>query len=142
MAQKLSEQGLIVYKEMLDQLGFLKKQEWVVTNYLMLVYAAIFWLGSNPKVISSIGTCVLMALTIVACVCAVTMLVVIECDLKLARRRVKEADEKIFDHDECDALGIKRYQGPHYRGLLFVGSLIVVAASGAMLLICFLSRQA
>ena len=66
MAEKLSEQGLIVYRAMLDQLGFLKKQQWTITNYLALIYGAIFWLAADVKTISSTAKCFLTVLTIAA----------------------------------------------------------------------------
>jgi len=38
-----------VYKARLDGIDFIKKQQWVVTNSVALIYAAIVWVGRNHK---------------------------------------------------------------------------------------------
>ena len=43
---QLSEHGMVIYKAMLDQLNFLKKQQWTITNYLVLIYAGC---SGSPK---------------------------------------------------------------------------------------------
>ena len=35
---KLSEQGLVVYKVMHERISDLKKQQWTITNYVVLLY--------------------------------------------------------------------------------------------------------
>jgi hypothetical protein len=37
-----SEQALVVYRALYEQVAFLKKQQWTITNYLLLIYAAVF----------------------------------------------------------------------------------------------------
>ena len=39
----VAPQTLLVYKARLDGIDFIKKQQWVVTNSVALIYAAIVW---------------------------------------------------------------------------------------------------
>jgi hypothetical protein len=41
-SKELSDQALVVYKALHEQVSFLKKQQWIVTNYVALIYGAIF----------------------------------------------------------------------------------------------------
>ena len=34
--------ALVMYRALHDQIAFLKKQQWTITNYLLLLYAAVF----------------------------------------------------------------------------------------------------
>src|SRR5262249_51129557 len=46
---QVAPQALLVYKARLDGIDFIKKQQWVVTNSVALIYAAIVWVGRNPS---------------------------------------------------------------------------------------------
>jgi len=48
----VTPQALEVYKARLAQIDFIKKQQWVVTNYATLIYAAIVWIGLNLRPVS------------------------------------------------------------------------------------------
>jgi hypothetical protein len=139
-SQILSDQGRIVYKAMLDQLDTLKKQQWTITNYLVAIYVAIFWVGNNMKQLTDSEKWSLTALTVVAGIYGVVLLVVIQYDMGQARRRIQDADVTIFDPQERAALGIERYRGPHRRGISFLAALIGVCVVGAILLVRFLWR--
>lgn len=136
---KLSEQGLIVYRAMLDQLDFLKRQQWTITNYLVLIFGAIFWFGTNLKPTAT-GKCFLAILTVIAGTCGVCLLILIQYDLSQARRRIQESDDTIFDAAERSALGIEQYRGPHLRGFSFLTALVGVAVFGTVLTIWSLLR--
>ena len=41
-SEQLSEQALVVYRAMHEQISFLKKQQWTITNYLLLLYGAVY----------------------------------------------------------------------------------------------------
>jgi hypothetical protein len=51
-SEKLSEQAIAVYKLLHEQVAFLKKQQWTITNYIALIYAAIFGV---KKELSALG---------------------------------------------------------------------------------------
>jgi hypothetical protein len=136
---KLSEQGVVTYKAMLDQLDFLKKQQWIITTNAVLIYAAISWLSKD--LLSSVpARFILTAVTAITCVYSVILLCAVQRDLKDARCRVQEANEQIFELDENAALGIKKYQGPHgrWRRWQFLFAFIAVSVVGAVLLILWL----
>jgi hypothetical protein len=46
----VSPQALEIYKARLAQVDFIKKQQWVVTNYAVAIYVAIVWIGHNLPV--------------------------------------------------------------------------------------------
>jgi hypothetical protein len=46
---KLSDQGLVIYKALVDQITFIKKQQWTITNYAALLYGAIFVFAKEPS---------------------------------------------------------------------------------------------
>src|SRR5262245_54488717 len=75
----MSKHGLILYKARIDQIEFLKKQQWTVTNYLAIIYGAIVWIGYNtPK--SPVLVCTLSATAIIAAVVGITLLVWFQID--------------------------------------------------------------
>jgi len=139
---KLSEQGSIAYKAMLDQINFLKRQQWIITNYLVLIYAAIFWLEQHIQRLTATEKCLLAILAVATGICGVGLLSLIQHDLGQARLLIQEAEDKIFDAEERSALGIQRYRNPHLRGFSFLITLIGVAVFGAVLLIWSLLRSA
>jgi hypothetical protein len=134
---KLSEQGLIVYKAMLDRSAFLREQQWTVTNQVVLVYGAILWFGSNVKSVSDTEKHFLIGLTIVACTYGVILLLLTQHNLTVVRRRIIDTNHKIFEQDEYAALGIPKFPG-YLRGVWFRVAFITVLVLGAILLIFFL----
>ena len=45
--KQVALQALLVYKARLDEIDFIKKQQWVVTNSVALIYVAIVWVGGH-----------------------------------------------------------------------------------------------
>jgi hypothetical protein len=135
---KLSEQGVIVYKAMIDEMSFLKKQQWTITNYLVLIYGAIFGLW-NIKPVPDIKWLLILSVS-GAALFGAWLLCLIQYDLGKARERIQEVDHKIFDADERSVLKIGKYQGPHLRGFSFLLVFILIDLCGAILLICSLSH--
>ena len=62
----VAPQTLLVYKARLDRIDFIKKQQWVVTNSVALIYVAIVWVGRNPSHPSPLLLWLLSAAIIVA----------------------------------------------------------------------------
>src|SRR2546430_1938380 len=75
-SEGLSEQATVVYKLLHEQVAFLKKQQWTITNYIALIYAAIFGVTKELQSTSfpSALKCILIAAAIVACVYGLTAL--------------------------------------------------------------------
>jgi hypothetical protein len=143
-SKELSAQGLAVYKLMLDDIAFIKKQQWVVTNYGAAIYGAIFVLARGLPIqsydwLTYLTTVVpLIGFTIMVGYYGFSLLDKIQEDLKKARERVSASDGKIFGSKESDALGITPDPNPATRGIEFTDAMKLVLTSGAALLIIYL----
>jgi len=130
----MSPQAQIVYKSIVNRFEFLMKQQWATTNYVVLLYAAIAWIGQKtPQLI-----CALSAITVIAGFVATGLLFWFQYDLGKLRERADQANARYFLPDERDALGISSPNDPYTRGWHVVGALISVCLVGALLLVIFL----
>jgi hypothetical protein len=138
--RRLSEQALVVYRAMHEQISFLKKQQWTITNYLLLVYGAAY--AIKKEVASSslwwVLEWVLVGGVAVACLYGLCALMIVQWDLKCARMRVSKVDEGIFGITERAHLQIKPEKHPFRRGLFFTGALGLVLVFGAVVVISYL----
>jgi hypothetical protein len=136
---KLSEQGLIVYKAMFDQLDFIKKQQWTITNYAALIYGAIFVLAKVLSKESYGETVILTTMTAAVCWYGTAMLLHTHTDLSDARRRLDHAIKELFkDTKERNILGLEKETGSFIRGLEFTTPLLGVIWFGAGMLMYYL----
>jgi hypothetical protein len=139
-ADKMSEQLLVLYKARLDDIGFLKRQQWSATNYLTLIYAAIVWLGLNPKRDSQLSF-ILSAIAVAAAILAIALLLKFQCDLGKLRSRNSAVHKSYFFTDkEREVFDVKDDPNPYQRGGLVLIALISVAVVGAILVVCALNR--
>jgi hypothetical protein len=140
-SEPLSEQGLVVYRALHEQISFLKKQQWTITNYLLVVYAAAFGIvkGLDPTPLAlrylSIG------IVFLTCLYGVAALIIVQCDLADARKRIISADGNIFGTKERADLGIQRDEDPYGRGLLLTLGLGLALVAGAVLVIAYLGAK-
>jgi hypothetical protein len=108
LSAKLSKQGLILYKEMKDHHNFLKRQQWVITNYGLVIYAAIVGLQKYREVV--VGSDYKMVLTLVilgVAVAGIYQLSTVQKDIVISRKRIDTTESKIFDKRETDLLGVE-----------------------------------
>ena len=140
-SEPLSEQGLVVYRALHEQIGFLKKQQWTITNYLLIIYAAAFGilkdLNPTPLALRYVG----IGIVFLACLYGVAALIIVQCDLGDARKRISSADQNIFGTRERAHLGIQRDDDPYTRGLLFTLGLGLALVAGAVLVISYLGAK-
>jgi hypothetical protein len=139
ISEKLSDQALVVYKAMHEHIAFLKKQQWTITNYLILLYAGVYaikkeiafgpWLKLGLRFAIAAGF-----------LYGVFALVAIQRDLGDARVRLDNADSAIFGPTEYRALGLGTKDNPFARGLLFTFGLLLVLLVGALLVSLSLGR--
>jgi hypothetical protein len=126
---QVSQPVLTIYKARLDQIDFIKKQQWVVTNYAVLIFAAIIWMGSNVPTIP-INT--LAGIVILAAITAITLLVWFQHDVCVSRKLLDKANDYCFSGAEREALNIQSYKHPFARGLNVLVALIGVCVVGAV----------
>ncbi len=137
---EMTPQEANVHKALFEVIEFSKKQQWSITNYLILIYGAIFGIGkffSGPTVAEKI---VFTALTLLALGCAAALLVQIQSDMGRARERLEEISKHWFTADNRERLGLKPYANPALRGVWFLIALIGVGLVGAALVIYSLWR--
>jgi hypothetical protein len=119
---QVAPQALLVHKARLDRIDFIKKQQWVVTNSVALIYAAIVWVGRNPSHPSPLLLWLLSVAIIVAGLIA--MLDRFKHDLNEAKEALNKANEYCFTDDQRKALDLQR-SGPHRGWEVFVAYLAV-----------------
>ena len=95
----LSEQASVVYKLLHEKVAFLKKQQWTITNYIALIYAAIFAVTKELRPTSTLNY-ILIAAAIVACLYSLWVLSMVQRDLGKTRRRLDNANRNIFGYRE------------------------------------------
>jgi len=129
-----------IHKATIDGIAFSKKQQWLITNYTVLIYAAVFGLAKSLGTISTGERCGLTLLAVMTLACAIALLMQIQRDLRDYRVRL----EKIHDHwlteEEKNVMDIKPYVNPMLRGGWFLAALIGVTAIGAGIVIYSLWR--
>jgi hypothetical protein len=128
-----SPAALNIQKRLFADIEFSKRQQWVITNYVILIDGAIFWLSkalSSPH--ERLGLSVLAG---VAAIFATTLLILIQKDLGSYRSSLQRAHQKWLSKAELETLQTKFYDNPALRGVLFLIALIGVIAIGAVLVI-------
>jgi hypothetical protein len=131
---QMSPQALIVYKAISDQFDFIKKQQWTTTNYVVLIYAAIVWIGQHVEQ-SGLSRCLLSAGTIVAGLFGAGLLIWFQYDLGELRKQTETANEAFFPTNEKQALGLTPGRHPYLRGCNVLVPLLLVCVIGALLAI-------
>ena len=131
-----------IYKATTDNITFSKKQQWAITNYTVLVYAALVGLA---KSFGGGNVCerVLMTFAAVLTVSVATvLLVIIQRDLGKFRARLGSIQENFLNEPDRQVMHIEPYGNrPWQRGVMFVGALIGVVALGFLLVVWSLWRS-
>jgi hypothetical protein len=133
-APPMSPQAQIVYRSMMEEFAFLKKSQWATTNYLVLIYAAIIWVGQHVEH-SSWLSCVLSAIAIVAGLSTIGLLIRFQIDLGKLRKSADTAHAAYFSPHEREYLTMKPYDHPYGRGWEVLVALIAVSVFGAVLVV-------
>jgi hypothetical protein len=131
---QMSPQALIVYKAISDQFDFIKKQQWTTTNYVVLIYAAIVWIGQHVEQ-SGLSRCLLSASTIVAGLFGAGLVIWFQYDLGNLRKCAETANAAFFPTNEQQALGLTPLRHPYLRGCNVLVPLLLVCVIGALLAI-------
>jgi hypothetical protein len=134
MSPRMSGHALILYKARIDQIEFLKKQQWTVTNYLALIYAAIVWIGYNTQKSPQV-VCILSATAILAAIVGIGLLFWFQNDTKRTRVALYKMNTFAFSGEERDAFDIKPDLNPFARGWHVLAALIGVSVVGAFLVV-------
>jgi hypothetical protein len=144
-ARKISEAGLFAFKEMCERIKFLKKQQWTITNYVALIYGAIFGVNHLSEDVTSEQVGWLKVFTLLACIVGLIHLGVVECHMLRTRKETNRALKWIFGEYGGEEDDTERGQiiGPDDRGsfrrdLPFLAAFVLVIIGGAVLVISFI----
>ena len=119
------------YRDALDNILFLKRQQWLATNYVLLLYAAIFLISAHFFSRTDVARNWLGALTIAAFVVHWLMLHTFQGSIEKLRNRLAWVYRTYFSEEERLGLQLESrsywYQPEIYICLLtvsFVGALL------------------
>ena len=122
-----------LYQEDTTQLRFMKRQQWAITNYLVLILAAIFGIDIAIGGLPGWQTCAAGVLVWVAAIVAIFLIGKIQFDMKRIRKRLRTIQLKYFSDDERRDLGIGTKKKRLSYDWPFTGALIAVCILGALI---------
>jgi hypothetical protein len=116
-----------------------KKQQWIITNYVILLYAAVFalsrWFNSLTLPLTPNERRVFIDLILLAWVYASGLLVQIQFDLRRYRKQLEAFHIQTISKEDRTRYQIKPYEYPLLRGGGFLLALLGVVLIGAALVI-------
>ena len=133
----LSEQGQTAYKMLRDHVDLMKKQQWTITNYVALIYGAIF--AATTKDVSRSVIPLFVVATTIACLYGSFLILLIQSDLSTIRKKIDRVDLTIFGYVEYDNLELVTYKHPFWRGFEFTIAMLGIIGFGAFVVIQHLS---
>jgi hypothetical protein len=140
-AKQVSDAGLFVFKEQYEHLKFLKRQTWTITNYVVLIYAAIFsaeHLTTNAHLPTG-QVIFLKAAAIIAAVFGLWHLIAIECSMLQTRKQINKSINWIFGPYNANAENERAKiagpddEGSFRRDLPFLLALVTVLIVGVFI---------
>jgi cell division protein FtsL len=111
----MSQGVATIYRALFEELRFAKQQQWMATNYLLLVLAAIFGIG---KVIEPLTECekviaTFLLLTAVGVGCYVLIgLQMYMGNIRERLVRIEGKESKFFSPEEREVLQFEKYKHP------------------------------
>ena len=118
-----------------------KKQQWTITNYVILVYAAIFGLSQALKFLGITERWVFGVLVAVVGGYAILLLIQIQKDLERYREQLEAFHTQTINNKDWERYQLRPYETPFGRGGWFLGALLGVVLIGAGLVIYSLRRS-
>src|SRR5215471_1370184 len=131
----MSQGVATIYRALFEELRFAKQQQWMTTNYLLVVLAAIFGIG---KAIEHLTVCEkVIATFLLLTAVGFGYYVLIDLQLYMGRTRKRlddiQAEEgKFFSPEERKVLKFEPYKHPSLRNLPTLIILMGTAAFGAL----------
>ena len=137
-AQQMPEHVEAAYKTAVDNIIFLKRQQWLATNYALLVYAAIFVISAHYFGRTDVARNWLGVLTIATFVIHGCMLHLFQRAIEKLRSRLAWIYKTYFSAEERAGLDVQMEPRSYwYPPELYIG-LIAVSFVGAVLTAVYL----
>jgi hypothetical protein len=132
MPEEMPRRIEMIHKDAVDNLRFIKQQEWTVTNYALAAYAALFAVAHIAKDATPWLRIIVIAAIILVAAYSVAILAGFIDSLDKFRDRMNWIYEKYFECEERVALGLRVRKGLFNR-VGFAAVLILVSLTGAAL---------
>ena len=136
----MSQGVATLYRALFEELRFAKQQQWMTTNYLLVVLAAIFGIGKAIEpAIGHLTVCEkVIATFLLLTAVGFGYYVLINLQLYMGRTRkrlddIQAEDSKFFSPEERKVLKFEPYKHPSLRNLPTLIILMGTAAFGALL---------
>ena len=120
-----------LYREDTTQLRFMKRQQWIVTNYLLVLLTGIFGIVRALNCVPGWVICAAVAIIATATILTIILLIIIQCDMKAPRDRLA----KTYDYWDCKErtrFGLTTTPTNWLRSLPFLSSLLLVCFFGGI----------
>jgi hypothetical protein len=119
-----------VYGVLFDEMKFAKRQQWTVTNYMLLLVGAVLGVGAVLKSLTAFEKHALSVLVVFIVGAGWYFLIDLQRYLKELRERI-QGIEASFDEADQDLLQVREYKSPGRRGLPFTVMMIAaITVSG------------
>jgi hypothetical protein len=125
------------YRDALDNILFLKRQQWLATNYVLLLYVAIFVISARFFSRTDVARNWLGALTIAAFVVHWWMLHTFQGSIEKFRNRLAWVYRTYFSEDERLGLGLESRSSYWHQPEVYI-CLLTVSFVGALLTTIYL----
>jgi hypothetical protein len=135
---KMPEHIGAAYKDSVDNIIFLKRQQWVATNYVLLLYAAIFLISAEyfPRTDFSRNTLGIVA--IVAFFIHWYMMALFQSAIEKFRARLYWIYRTYFNGEEQNRLDLPVGPEPFWVQWQVAGGLVLVSFVGLVLTLIYL----
>jgi hypothetical protein len=124
-----------LYQDAVENLRFIKQQQWRVTNYAALIYAAIYVVHKEPPLDTCGGRAGLTVATLVTMVFSIAVLWRLQEGMEKFRRRISFVYERHFTAGERRDLSLEKLITDQQPDWLIYPGLMVVSLAGAALVL-------
>jgi hypothetical protein len=119
----MSEGVKILYKGVIDNIIFLKRQQWIITNYSLVIYAVVVTLNKAPQ-IGQVEKTLLTIVAAIACGYAISCMIHTQNTLTKLRATQNHIWNKYFDEEERDVYKFWRNPPGFFYTPLFICGLV------------------
>ena len=96
-----------VYKELVDELRSMKQQQWTITNYAILLLAAVFAVAAKGLSVPHLSS-KLNVLILATAIIGTGLLLTIQYNMAIARARLDKMENTYFTNEDLESTGLTR----------------------------------
>lgn len=123
-----------LYQEDTTQLRFMKRQQWMLTNYLLILLGGIFAIARAVGFGPDWAVCIAIGMIFIAAAFTIVLLIIIQTDMVKPRKRLAEM-YRMWSVDEREQFGLTTEPTGWQKNLLFLLPLLLVCLFGGAVVI-------